>query len=63
MKIQIEGTYQELNALWDITKVCELIRVDPYKLCMVSSDEKFKLTETDFVRVGLLPTPTEENTA
>lgn len=57
MIINIRGTYSELSRLpfWDDTKLCELIRVDPYRLCMVDTDrEIFVITNADLQRVGML---------
>jgi hypothetical protein len=56
VEILIKGTYRELNtlSLWTHDQFCQLIHVDPYKLCMVGDNEVFTITADDLKRVGLI---------
>lgn len=50
----ITGTLSELFQLWSVEKVCEMLGIDYYKVCMVPSDEVFTITADELVRVGIL---------
>jgi len=53
MELLISGTFKEILSLnlWDTIQLCKLLRIDPYKLCMVDTDkEVFTITEKDIVR-------------
>ena len=54
LKAEITGTLSELAELWEVSKVCELLYIDVYKVAQVPLDEKFTITQDDLVRVGLL---------
>lgn len=60
MQIKIKGTRDELEQIFpDWSKLSRLIRVDYYKMHLITNDEVFILTERDFIRVGMLTQPTD----
>lgn len=51
LEAKIKGTLKELESVWRWDTLCKLVRVDPYKRCMVPVTEIFTITQDDLRRV------------